>query len=124
MAVEPTPERARHVAIEAWNRRAQPAQAVPLLTEREIVKCLTASGCVGTVKMSYDSGPYEITRTSVNADRFARAIESLVRSKLGAGAPLTDDQWQRIADITESFLTRDMKDEIEAVIGIVGKEGA
>lgn len=97
--------------------------AVPLLTEREIVKCLTASGCVGTVKMSYDSGPYEITRTSVNADRFARAIESLVRSKLGAGVPLTDDQWQRIADITESFLTRDMKDEIEAVIGIVGKEG-
>lgn len=59
MAVEPTPEQAKRTAIEAWNRRAQPAQA---------------------------------------------------------GQVLTDDQWQRIADITESFLTRDMKDEIEAVL--------
>ena len=29
MAVEPTPEQAKRTAIEAWNRRAQPAQAVP-----------------------------------------------------------------------------------------------
>lgn len=33
-----------------------------------------------------------------------------------AGQVLTDDQWQLIADITESFLTRDMKNEIEAVL--------
>ncbi len=45
------------------------------LTERQIVACLVEAGCLGTVKMSYDSGPYEITRTSVNADKLARAIE-------------------------------------------------
>lgn len=45
------------------------------LSERQIVACLVDAGCVGSVKMSYDSGPYEITRTSINADRFARAIE-------------------------------------------------
>lgn len=78
------------ITSETGNQAAQGASAitsgtVPLLSEQEIVKCLTASGCVGTVKMSYDSGPYEITRTSVNADRFARAIEQAVRSKLGAG---------------------------------------
>ena len=70
------------------------SETVPLLTEQEIVKCLTASGCVGTIKMSYDSGPYEITRTSINADRFARAIEAAVRAKLGAGVPMTDPQLQ------------------------------
>lgn len=54
---------------------AQPVGLVPL-TERQIVRCLVDAGCLGTVKMSYDSGPYEITRTTVNADRFARAIEA------------------------------------------------
>lgn len=38
-----------------------------------------------------------------------------------AGAvPLTDEQWQRIADLTDSILTRATKDEIERVIGIKG----
>ena len=35
-------------------------------------------------------------------------------------APLTDEQWQRIADLTDSILTRATKDEIERVIGIKG----
>lgn len=34
--------------------------------------------------------------------------------------PLTDEQWQRIADLTDSILTRATKDEIECVIGIKG----
>ena len=31
-----------------------------------------------------------------------------------------DGQWQRIADLTDSILTRSAKDEIERVIGIKG----
>ena len=45
------------------------------LTERQIVDCIVRAGCLGTVKMSYDSGPYEITRTSINADRLVKEIE-------------------------------------------------
>jgi hypothetical protein len=42
-------------------------------------------------------------------------------TKAQAGAvPLTDEQWQRIADLTDSILTRATKDEIERVIGIKG----
>lgn len=45
------------------------------LTEQQIVACIVEAGCLGTVKMTYETGPYEITRTTINADRFARAIE-------------------------------------------------
>lgn len=38
--------------------------------------------------------------------------------------PLTDEQWQRIADLTNSILTRATKDEIERVIGIKGGQNA
>ncbi len=48
------------------------------LTEDDIVRCLVEAGCLGKVKMSYESGPYDITRTSINADRFARAVEAAV----------------------------------------------
>lgn len=41
-----------------------------------------------------------------------------------ARAPLTDEQWQRIADLTNSILTRATKDEIERVIGIKGGQNA
>ena len=57
-----------------------PAQEVGL-TEAERVRCLIASGCIGTVKMTYDSGPYEITRTSINASRLIDAIISALRAK-------------------------------------------
>lgn len=60
---------------QASQARADGGVAREPLTERQIVACLVEAGCLGTVKMSYDSGPYEITRTSVNADKFARAIE-------------------------------------------------
>lgn len=45
------------------------------LTEEQIVACLVDAGCLGTVHMSYDAGPYEITRSSLRADAFVRAIE-------------------------------------------------
>lgn len=54
---------------------APPAPQRQPLTESRIVACLVEAGCLGTVRMSYDSGPYEITRTSINADKFARAVE-------------------------------------------------
>lgn len=57
-----------------------PAQEVGL-TEAERVRCLIASGCIGTVKMTYDSGPYEITRTSINASRLIDAIIAALRAK-------------------------------------------
>lgn len=54
---------------------AQPAKPVPM-TEADMVKCLVAAGCIGTVRMTYESGPYDITRTSTNADKLIRAVES------------------------------------------------
>lgn len=39
-----------------------------------------------------------------------------------ARQPLTDDQWQRIADTLDCFITRDAKNEIEAVLGIVAAQ--
>lgn len=45
------------------------------LTEQQSVSCIVEAGCLGTVKMSYDTGPYEITRTSFNADKLVKAIE-------------------------------------------------
>lgn len=54
---------------------ADRAQRMPL-TDEQIVACLIESDCVGTIKMSYDIGPYEITKQTVNAEQFARAIEA------------------------------------------------
>lgn len=81
-------EETRRALIEwamAYGRRvaAQAPREVPRLTERDMVACLVAASCIGTVKMSYDSGPYEITRTSINADRLCRAVESRVRELCG-----------------------------------------
>ncbi len=59
----------------------EPSQEPVTLTEAERVKCLVASGCIGTVKMTYDSGPYEITRTSINASRLIDAIIAALRAK-------------------------------------------
>ncbi len=52
-----------------------PAAEVPeAMGEEQIVKCLVEASCIGVVKMSYDAGPYQITRPSINADKFARAL--------------------------------------------------
>lgn len=72
-----------HTCVTHWMKApAGPGTAAPApvglvpLTEAQLVECLVAAGCISTVRMSYDSGPYEITRTSINADRLARAIEA------------------------------------------------
>ena len=64
---------------------AQQAQE-PVVSEDDLVACLISSGCVGTVKMSFESGPMSITRPSLNATKFARAILAL----RPAVEPMTD----------------------------------
>ncbi len=65
-------------AIAAWNRRAQPAPAASQkpLAERQIAKCIASAGCLGTVKMSFESGPYSIDRPTLNATKLVQAIEA------------------------------------------------
>lgn len=60
-----------------WSKalEAALAQRVPL-TEDQLMACLVESECVGTVRMSHESGPYDITRPSIKAVRLARAIEA------------------------------------------------
>lgn len=53
-----------------------------MLTEEEVVKAINESGCIGTVKMSFESGPYCIDRPTINASRFAEAIESAATAPL------------------------------------------
>jgi hypothetical protein len=46
------------------------------LTEEQIVACITEAGCHGgAMRMSYGSGPYEITRPTINAIELVRAVE-------------------------------------------------
>ena len=75
------PVPAQHAAQPVAQEATPPALVG--LSERQIVAALVESNCIGTVKMSYDSGPYEITRTSVNADRFAKAIERALAAANG-----------------------------------------
>lgn len=87
--VEPTPEMAAAYDTacfsDYWREEgyaamlaASPAAPAPCamvgLTEDELVQCIAAAGCFGTIKISYDSGPYEITRPSPNATRLSEAI--------------------------------------------------
>lgn len=53
----------------------QPAQRKPL-TEAQQVECLVKAGCIGTVLMSFESGPYDITRPSINASRLIEQVEA------------------------------------------------
>ena len=65
-----------------------PQPAAPVVSEDDLVACLISSGCVGTVKMSFESGPMDITRPSLNATKFARAILALRPERV----PMTEDQ--------------------------------
>ena len=51
------------------------------LTEKELVKCIAEAGCFGTVKMTFESGPYHIDRPTLNADKLCRAIEAKLKEK-------------------------------------------
>lgn len=49
--------------------------AAPELTERQLMRCIAEAGCIGTIKMSFESGPYDIDRPTLNATKLCRAIE-------------------------------------------------
>lgn len=58
----------------------QPSQA-PELSDADVMRCIAASGCYGTVKMSYESGLYSVDTPSLNATKFARAIIAAINAK-------------------------------------------
>lgn len=70
MAVEPTPEQAKRTAIEAWNRRAQPAQAGQVLTVDDLWTSDTIMALNAELGLSIDQ-----------IAKFARAIEQAVLAK-------------------------------------------
>lgn len=46
------------------------------MSESDIMKCLTRVNCLGTVLMTFGSGPYEIERSSVVCEALIRAVEA------------------------------------------------
>jgi len=71
---------------------AAPVRGLPL-TEEQLVSCLVEASCIGTVKMSYETGPYDITRPSINASKLASAIEKA--HGIGSPAPGGDGETPR-----------------------------
>ena len=67
------PQTPRTIAIEPLY--IHPPQQRKPLTERQIVSALADAGCCGTVKLTYDSGPYEVTCATAAAIDLVRAIE-------------------------------------------------
>lgn len=58
------------VATAAERERRKP------MTEEDIVKCLVDTRCIGGVRMTYDSGPYELTTPTMIAVNMVRAVEA------------------------------------------------
>ena len=93
--------------------RAQPAQAVPVLTEREI------------------EDMYEAVKGKGWSLDFARAVEQAVRAKMGVAVPMTDAQINDAygeARVQHDHIPHDdvarIARSVEKHHGIVGKEGA
>jgi hypothetical protein len=63
---------------EVWQDRAaleaQPAKREPL-TEEQILRCIQSIGLGDILRLTYDSGPYEVTKPTHEAVNLARAIE-------------------------------------------------
>lgn len=59
---------------EAERDALKAAMPVGELTESVLMNCIAEAGCFGTVKLSYESGPYDIDRPTLNATKLARAI--------------------------------------------------
>lgn len=68
-------------AVEAWSRRAQPAQAVPLLTDAEIDALYAKSDLQADPGSDYGCGFYS----------GARWAEQAVRAKMGVAVPMTSE---------------------------------
>lgn len=98
----------------SWNRRAQTAQAVPLLSDAEIEAAWYECDNYITQRAYFDAGVHW--------------AQKAVRAKLGAGVPMTDQQISRL--YAESWSTSSAAAFHQAVRaaerhhGIVDKEGA
>lgn len=69
-------EAAERMLVSMRAALAEQAPARVPLTEQQIVACITEADCHGgAMRMSYGSGPYEITRPTLNALAIVRAIE-------------------------------------------------
>ena len=55
---------------------AEPCVARKPLTEKQLIACIAKAGCLGAVKMSFESGPYDIDRPTLNAIWLCEAIEA------------------------------------------------
>ena len=51
------------------------------LTAEEFVACLVKSLCTGTVRLTREIGPYDITDSTEPADRLYRAIDAALRAR-------------------------------------------
>ena len=105
---------------EAWNRRAQPAQAVPVLTESELRSILQGTNHMVKNAMHGAFWP--------ELEEACRAIEQAVRAKMGVAVPMTLKQ---IIHLTDEIPLHegggwfvDVVRAAERFHGIVGKEGA
>lgn len=78
---------------------------------------------VGTVEVmgSYKGIPSLGCLISVDAQHRVNVGDRLYTAPQPAKRePLTDSQWQAIADTLDTFITREQKDEIETALGITG----
>ena len=100
----------------SWNRRAQPAQAVPVLSDEELRDALRTCphDAVENLRVRW-----------LYAKDFARATEAAVRAKMEVAVPMTDTQAKAvIASTAYAFEAIDIVRATERHHGIVGKEGA
>lgn len=116
---------------EAWNRRAQPAQAVPVLTDAEIDTAYEKA------RVDYQRSRFRVCGQQLTASDsfdwwFARAIEQAVRAKMGVAVPMTREAVKSMMDDSgyANATPQERADFISGIRhaekfhGIVGKEGA
>jgi len=73
----------QHLPAKAWLDseplfaavKAAPQQREPL-TEEQALDCIREAGCGSVAKLTYDSGPYEVTKLSIFGERLIRAVEA------------------------------------------------
>ena len=136
------------IPFEQWVKPAQPAQQEPFgLVDGERNALTLMQAIDHAIKASETKGSHRLNKILVAAKKALTQPEQepvatvikkgaerqWMSERLGAlpdgtyslhlappaqQEPLTDEQWQQIADITNTVLTRQTKNKIEAVIGI------
>lgn len=84
-----------------------------MLSERDVMKCLSATGCYGNVKMTFESGPYSIDRPTINASKFAEQIESAACAERDARIAELERQMDVMEKNTEAQAHASVMREIE-----------